>query len=1009
MILFFVFSCISSEASYIDGFVNFNFTFTGDRKSFFSNLSILILTVDNSLIDQVEVQPSGYWISDAILPNRVNISILSSDGIYFAEKSKIISSLENSSINFLVTGLGIKGSVLVSSDNVNMPISVPLKLEIYRYSTQTRFIVDIIAGSFSIDNVIPDLYRFNILNVKFNETKINLTEKPLNDIKLIIDTWDPHGIVIVPPNISIFPLKLSVESKNYSREIITDESGNFILRKLRKGNYEISCKSDQFNITKVNITVGEIALTELIKLHYIGTTVRGTISFKPGKPCNGALITFVERNISVFSDSNGKFTFYNVMPINNATFAAEYYLWEFEIQTLTSITYFPRRDIIFRATHGPVHVKSSCLEYNVSFSSKQHLNIETHNGSISFSAPLKELSMISLSTKCNMKNDTAIFKAPCELYFSQISSKVFGSVLVSLRISNMSISLIGKKIYKCQCNEKGRFSFEDVEFGEYEIHLIHPNSVVYNQSIFFVNVTSDEIDVGVVAHFAHYVFNINSDHEVSILASPDVVQQLKQGNNLVKVIYKEILSADCFNFEKPKFPNKIFINNISEYYKYNLKVTEAVRKVEVKGDLMIHQTIIKVNNKQLKYPYKFIQRSDQSVKVECIVQKPFVVDHPKLYVPFPSHCDEIISFDVYRNNEIDGKIIPAIKNVNVSVISDDKVLSWNLTDKNGRYHFSRLPTLSKIILKAEKRRFKFVPRKNTFDFDGYRLFNIKLSFPSIVNDGIVSISNSKGFHQNKKISNNTVIFSNLTEGDYFVKPIMKEFDFNPNIKSFSLFENDVTFAFEACKNRFSIAGFVFESNRKPVIGRKVFVNRTYESQTDNTGKFTFSNLKSQQNYEITFENSESEVVTPKSQIVLLQRENHDNINFTVIKRNDKYDLFGEISSTDYDLTELSVFLKCNGKVIDDFYFKSSIPLFFFIGLDKHQPITLQIVHKNINGNINVCYEKTMKNISFVNASCFFNERSSFESEEYSSFESSLCVIILFIILFVLYNFKLFRK
>lgn len=1030
MILLYFMLCSAQESTFIDGFVTFNFTYEGVRASFFSNLSIKIRNLKGSLIDQVEVQPSGYWISDATLPSEISIQIESPDGVNFENRNFTVRAPYDHSIDFVITGFDISGQILCvseigqinitnetnstdqnSTQNItnkeNSPLFVPVTVDLINIQEKTKISNQTNQSYFCFSNLKPGRYRIRLPNITFRSKVIEITANPLTDVKLEVDSWEPHGVVIFPQNVTIPSIVLNLDSWRFSTQINVDSTGHFKLANVPKGDYILSCKHPKFKISSANITINENALTNLIELHYLGTHISGIVYLTNKEPCKNALVKLIELDISCYTDNHGRFTLENVIPIRLPTIKVFYPFWIFSIPIIQTIGTNPPRDLTITATHGPISGNSDCLDYNVSVSSDPDNILEIHNGSFTIIAPLNNPVLVSISSECKLDSDAFLVQSPKNIEFYTKHSKVKGFVGVIVGdYDTPTVVLSGKHNYSTKVKSTGSVNFDSVPPGYYDISIESDNNTFYELNITNVTIVNESQFIGVVANFGHHQYRLYSHYNMSIFTAPNTITHLTKGWNTVQTKVYSIIPTDCYNFESFKPVDNIVIN-----------VTEVIRKVVIFGNSKIAQSEIKVNGEKLEEPYRFIQKVGEIPKIECFVRKPFIVENPVVYADFPHNCSQsVIYFEIKYKTEIEGNIIPAVENVNVSLYSQGKFLGTALSDGTGHYKIYNVTSLQALELKAFKDSYKFEQRKGSFDFDSRKLSTIFVNFSMPVDGALISISSINGFHDIKTITNSSAKFENLENDEYYIKPILKEFEFEPlHHRVFVANGNDSFINFVAFKNRFSISGFVNDIYNKGVENVELTITDkngiTNQIKSVKSGKYTFSNMKSNNGYKITASETENYKITPNSVTVNISRENVENVNFKTIPLKKRIDLVGEIYHSDIEISDVLVSISDENKVLQTHEFKSSLPIFFFTDVPERK-ITLRVMTKSIQGRSSICHESSFvphNSIEQISIACRNEEEIQTPDVISSPLEATFATSFLFFTLILLLNFKRFMS
>ena len=141
---------------------------------------------------------------------------------------------------------------------------------------------------------------------------------------------------------------------------------------------------------------------------------------------------------------------------------------------------------------------------------------------------------------------------------------------------------------------------------------------------------------------------------------------------------------------------------------------------------------------------------------------------------------------------IEGRVTPAMEGVLMTAINSEtkSPVASTLTDTDGKYTIGPLYKENKYEIKAAKEGYKIVAEKSPYDFNAEKLSFLRVKIVDVNGKPLPSVflslslsSADRGF----KINNNTNTegyydFLELYSGEYYIKPLFKEYKFEPSQK-----------------------------------------------------------------------------------------------------------------------------------------------------------------------------------------------------------------------------------
>jgi hypothetical protein len=171
---------------------------------------------------------------------------------------------------------------------------------------------------------------------------------------------------------------------------------------------------------------------------------------------------------------------------------------------------------------------------------------------------------------------------------------------------------------------------------------------------------------------------------------------------------------------------------------------------------------------------------------------------------------------------------------------------------------------------------------------------------------LISLSGDSYRSNNVTQLNGSFVFSNLLPGQYFVRPFLKEYIFDPSSKEIVIAEgSDTKFSFSAKRIAFSCYGSFTSLNGEPekfVPVEAVGPQGEYEeTQSDINGQFRLRGLIPNIPYEVRIKDGEVandrvERAAPKSVFVTVTNDNIHNVSFVVFRRSQRYSIMGVVQA-----------------------------------------------------------------------------------------------------------------
>ncbi|TKR78261.1 hypothetical protein L596_019098 [Steinernema carpocapsae] len=157
---------------------------------------------------------------------------------------------------------------------------------------------------------------------------------------------------------------------------------------------------------------------------------------------------------------------------------------------------------------------------------------------------------------------------------------------------------------------------------------------------------------------------------------------------------------------------------------------------------------------------------------------------------FSGSCQfSIATFEADKGMYLEGKVEPAVGGVQISAPhkTDANLVFKAVTDSNGKYKIGPVRKLEDFYVSAELEGYKFAATNNQGVFKTVKLSQLKIVAVDSMSskplaDVLVSLSGVDNYRSNNIIDKTGKInFVGLAPGQYFLRPFLQEYDFEPKM------------------------------------------------------------------------------------------------------------------------------------------------------------------------------------------------------------------------------------
>ena len=407
-----------------------------------------------------------------------------------------------------------------------------------------------------------------------------------------------------------------------------------------------------------------------------------------------------------------------------------------------------------------------------------------------------------------------------------------------------------------------------------------------------------------------YTYDTNNNHEQNIfelnptelrtkgkiILDENVIRKLKE-KNITKI--NVIININS-NIENEENNQPINIKKLNVEINYKSKETEF--------------TFYTKPNSKLKLIPSFDEEKNNRDLIETLL---FTTTEKILNVQ--SECQENsndLKFIIKSGILIEGKVTPAIKDIKIMAYNknDNTLITSSLTDEKGKYKIGPLSMDDEYELKAIKEGYKIYPKKGeTNVFKCEKLSYLKVKVEDLEGNPLsgvfISLSSSeRSFRANNNTNNDGYFtFIDLSSGEYYIQPFLKEYKFEQNQKSILVKEGDhIDVLLKAKRVAFSVFGKVNNLMREKlenlhIQAENVESNIIQETPIMKSGEYRLKGLVPGQKYIIKVKipkDSNIERALPLNVELNIEKNDTFGVDFIVFNKYKELDIRGYLNYTD---------------------------------------------------------------------------------------------------------------
>lgn len=896
-------------------------------------------------------------------------------------------------INFEFNGFSVKGEIL-SKNLDGTTIQGPTGIEVHLLKDSKQIIQTVTTqdGKFQFTKILPRDYLVVANHKKWKVSKkeilVSVKDSMTLPSEIFVEGFNVKGTVfsnnfpMVGVEIFLYsqdtnkknfiecenPSKGPLEGKSSLCVSTSDKDGQFEFESVPNGNYLAVPFYRGFKISpseiKFIVDKGTIILSESFQVK--GFVVRGSVVNTDQKGIEGVKIIVNGENLAI-TDSNGEFI---LEEMTSGKYTIDAQKEHMMFNKLEEVEIFPNTGKLnpISISHfdicGKVSLHSKDIQTIREISlqmenSPSQLTTTNQDGKFCFRASVTDkkhkvkaivtpqeeklgLKLLPKFIEVTLKNSPIL-----NLKFEQTFYEIHGTVICKSDSCNKNqFRLVNKDRNFEQMNDS--LTFKSLLPGKYEISILNSN-ICWEKETLELDLEDNIQNLEFIQKGVFFQIESSHDH-VTLKLDQEIQYSLSKGKNKICIEKKGIfhlLIESCFKFKNEKLtmdaskPIEMKLEAIGVHLYGLIKSSKYDETLKIFLNKDYQAQLEKLNDQTIKY--KFDIEFNQEIEI---------IPKSKSYLFFPSlrkvkflnsnSCPSPIEdFSSKQGIFITGKVKPNISKAKIIVKQNGDIVSESETDSQGNYSVGPLYGDSKYEVECSKDGYKIL-RQSQHDFFASKFSSIYVNVLSQDQkplSGVFLSLSGEGYRNNSLSEENGKIFENLFQGSFFLKPLLKEYIFEPETISFDLKEGEnKEIKIIGKRIAYSCFGKVELLNGEAIQG--VIVQAIHkngeieEGISDENGNYRIRGLIPNKEYLIQVKKGEHvERAYPTQTSITIEKDTHD-IHFVVFKSKNQIQIYGNIYTSVEDKSMLSIELLSGSKVIRSTPF--NINQFFFFLVPKEQ-------------------------------------------------------------------------
>ncbi|EFO22900.1 hypothetical protein LOAG_05586 [Loa loa] len=280
------------------------------------------------------------------------------------------------------------------------------------------------------------------------------------------------------------------------------------------------------------------------------------------------------------------------------------------------------------------------------------------------------------------------------------------------------------------------------------------------------------------------------------------------------------------------------------------------------------------------------------------------------------HLDEI-TFKADKGIFLEGRVVPAVKGVNIRSphTSDPNVILESVTDANGKFRIGPVRSIKDFDISAEKSGYKFEKTEKLEVLNAIKLSQLIIIATDAetgepLSSVLISLSGTENYRSNSFIDKiGKIIFVGLRPGEYFLRPILQEYKFDPKSITINIKEGEFeTVNLKGHRFAYSVFGKVSYPTDQPAPAVTVEAvseqcNQLQEEDTTNeNGEYRIRGLHPKCVYRLVLKTPSGQRLQsyPTHYDIVVSAEDVKGIDFVLIHIEERVDVAGSVVFVDTD-------------------------------------------------------------------------------------------------------------
>ncbi|CAL7942843.1 unnamed protein product [Xylocopa violacea] len=730
--------------------------------------------------------------------------------------------------------------------------------------------------------------------------RVTSEEEPVGGVTFVLFG---NGVAM---NCATTPISKDLETRKPLCHVVSDKSGKFVFPSLSPGEYKLvpyyAGAQTKFDVqpTELSFKVNHNSVVLRQGFKVTGFTVNGIVRTAiDGDPLPGAKVLLSHKQVGV-TNENGKYVLDN-MKAGQYTLKAESEDLLFNEKLVKISPSSPELPILIPAAYNvcgkvTLSAKESLSNRKISiqntaatFIKQIETDAKTGEFCVYLSPDRYQLNVIvtpeerakGLQFFPLQQTIDVSSRSIRNVNFLQLKATLTGAVkcLPKTDCSQASVTLKvldGITIKTIQA-KGGQYQFTDVLPGHYEV-LIDNDIFCWLNPSYRISVTSERSELPLFEQTGFSVTFISSHDTTVEYSRPNESKRLTLALNkgstkhcVPEAGMYTFVPRSCHVYDKSSYTwdtsilSPVLLHSTEHSHRGNILSRSAFDGIKVKvenpmGDVTLLGPLKPTRYEDsYKYEFEFKAKTD-NVYIVTPLSDILLFSPPSLKILGVNDCqDDVATFVGDPGKIIVGKINPPLEGVTVQIFGKDKTLPIHtlITQKDGTYNIGPLDGKIEYSVTAEKEGFVITGPDSNGIFSAHKLAEIIVQVSDQADNAslqgvLLSLSGGQSYRKNSITGEDgKLIFNSLSPGEYYLRPMMKEYRFDPPSKMIKVIEGaTVKVNLFGKRVAFSAYGSVTSLNGEPEAGLLVEVqgqgdcdNLQEEATTEENGSFRIRGLK----------------------------------------------------------------------------------------------------------------------------------------------------------------------